>query len=493
MDIKKIDNISKFENIKSEMKFIESIEKNTNNVLNEISDNHTNTHLESKRETREIYRNENISKENIKLWTEEVEDEAWEDILNWQPSENLSIIENLDILLEIYNILKEEILINTFSNEQIEQILTLKNVLIEAITDFSNINLRDLITFLERYVNKNMSIAIKAAIFRNITRDRIDINDYNKFLDNKIKNDTKTNSYIYNRFGGNIDISKIKIDDKLDNSVKFDCKEINFKNRESIINNNFSNYDIEKADKFIKYINKNYEIFYSDKNFLSEEFLGLFTAVLSIKTETFLQYFNIGSTMSSTIKSAVNKFISYYLINTNNNLKKESKPLNSKEILKIYNYTINLFKKTNNPKISILESIKYIIEELKPKRKELFSEKLTKEKYTNLQKFEDIIIDLKNDWNKFLKNMEFKNINALKFDEFKDKSFWGIMNNNYTFNNGFFSKSNVSKVILWTLVLTFVLTGLIFLFFKVNDIILYFYIGVVLLFILFLMLKKEHK
>lgn len=200
-------------------------------------------------------------------------------------------------------------------------------------------------------------------------------------------------------------------------------------------------FDLERSSSFVKHMDKEGIPFAGISLAKSnEELVGVLTGMAALKTQVFSVYSGISDNMATVLRGAVDDLIAAYLFKAPFEIdediyyvRKDSKYMNSKEILRIYNYILSIFNETKNPKEAIMKGLSLALEIFKGKQEEeekngqfsfrkngFFFGADGKKAYLD---FKEGIREIKNNWNRFIKESGLK-LFTLDSD-FEKRSLWG--------------------------------------------------------------------
>ena len=321
-------------------------------------------------------------------WELELTKEQWEKFLNWLPQQGQDLSKQLKELSELYMMLLEAVLTHTTGDEQAFQKERLDAVLAQKLNLLLDIDLKELIKFLEEFGQTDTLDNIKADIYKKTTgesissraageffsRGRMSTSGSSRFFmpDTKSSGDSQMTGrsrisgdaqragtaqtdtgVLYQRAGkGNVQINQAF-------SAQKNSEERQISQRNAVLNGgrsgsgessalalgknaSYTGKELEKADSFAEHLNgsgnllKNAGI--TAKN---EEVVGFLAAMTSIKGQMYAETSARENAMKLPMKSAVNQFVDYYLT--------------EKGIYKIYYQTTNAYERTRSAQKAVEE------------------------------------------------------------------------------------------------------------------------------------------
>lgn len=328
-----------------------------------------------------------LENEDIK-WVLEMEQELLEALLKWMPSGNSDIAKQLDELSRLYLALLEAILTHTVGDEQAAQMQRLDEILAQKLTLLMDTDLKDLTDFLKETGQTETLQNVKSSIYKQTTGTSISARAADQFYARgRMGNAGNTRFFMpessagqtgragTRSFSGTASYSaamsdegsiykltegrNVRLNQEFDASRRSGEAQMSQRNQAlsgsgrgsentSIAGGRaaFTGNDLERANRFAAHMNgsgnllKNSGI--SAKN---EEVVGYLAAVTSIKGEMYASSSGRKNAMNVPVKSAINQMVDYYL--------------SQKGIYKVYDYTTNIYGRTNSAQRALEEGLEY--------------------------------------------------------------------------------------------------------------------------------------
>ncbi len=315
---------------------------------------------------------------NIK-WILEMEQELWEALLNWKPSEDSSLSRQLEALSKLYLALLDAILTHTAGEEQAAQIDRLEEILAQKLSLLLDTDLKELIKLFEQTGQSPTVLNIKASLYKQATGESISSGSANAFFaraDAPSSSNTRyfmpassgagqssgigRSSYVSSSDEGSLyKLSKggnVQINQEFNSHRK--SGEFQISQRSLALNTSknaeasalsgkkasFTGKELSAAESFAGHLNRSSSLFKSSGlETQTEEARGILAAVTSIKG----QIYGSGkeSAMRSSIRNAVDRMVDYYLT--------------QKGVYKVYSYTTNRYEETKDVQKSIRDGLSY--------------------------------------------------------------------------------------------------------------------------------------
>lgn len=337
-------------------------------------------------------------------WELELTEEQWERFLNWLPQQGQDLEKQLKELSELYMILLEAILTHTTGEEQAAQKERLDAVLAEKLNLLLDMDLKELMKFLEELGQKDTLNYIKADLYKKTTgegvspraageffsRGRMSASGNSRFFMPEAESSGSSRSaasqtvgsaqragvsidtgVLYQRAGkGNVQINQAF-------SAQKNSEERQMTQRNAVLSGgrggadeggaaasgrsaSYTGKELERANSFAAHLNgggnllKNAGITANN-----EEVVGLLAAMTSIKGQMYAETSGRESAMRIPVKSAVNQFVDYYLT--------------EKGIYKIYHQTTSAYENTRNVQKAVEEGLEHAYRQfLEKKASELY-------------------------------------------------------------------------------------------------------------------------
>lgn len=323
-----------------------------------------------------------LENEDIK-WVLEMEQELLEALLKWMPSGNSDIAKQLDELSRLYLALLESILTHTVGEEQAVQLERLDEILAQKLNLLMDTDLKDLMNFLKETGQTETLQNVKSSVYRQTTGTSISARAADQFYARGNGGNTRyfmpessatgrsgTRSFsaaasysssmsdegsIYKLTEGR----NVRLNQEFDASKK--SGEFQMSQRNQALSSSgrglenssiaggraaFTGNDLARANRFAAHMNGSGNLLNNSSiSAKNDEVVGYLAAVTSIKGEMYAASSDRKSAMNIPVKSAVNQMVDYYL--------------SQKGIYKVYNYTTNLYDKTNSAQRALEEGLEY--------------------------------------------------------------------------------------------------------------------------------------
>lgn len=336
-------------------------------------------------------------------WELELTEEQWERFLNWLPQQGQDLEKQLKELSELYIILLEAILTHTTGEEQTVQKERLDAVLAEKLNLLLDMDLKELMKFLEELGQKDTLNYIKADLYKKTTGEGVSPRAAGEFFSRGTMGASKSSRFfmpevessgngraasqtaggaqragglvdtgvIYQRAGkGNVQINQAF-------SAQKNSGERQMTQRNAVLSGgrdsacegstaasgrsaSYTGKELERANSFAAHLNgsgnllKNAGITANN-----EEVVGLLAAMTSIKGQMYAETSGRESAMRVPVKSAVNQFVDYYLT--------------EKGIYKIYHQTTSAYENTRSVQKAVEEGLEHAYRQfLEKKASELY-------------------------------------------------------------------------------------------------------------------------
>lgn len=308
-----------------------------------------------------------LKEANLK-WILEMEQELWEELLNWSPSPSGNLSKELEELSKLYLVLLEAILTHTTGQDQAVQKERLDTVLSAKLNLVLEVRLKNLIGLLERMGRKEIIGQIRHSLYKRATGENISPKAAEHFF-SLGSNGEKGHAYamsshtmtggsgkgfgeegsVYQAYGGR----NVRISQGFDAQRKSGQMEMNQRNlalREGKgmgkASGCFEASELVRADAFAKHLSESGRILEEMGTLKgNQEALGYLAALTSIKGEIYLFGSRQSGDMASPVKSLVNQMVDYYL--------------NQKGAYEAYYYTTGIYEKTKDAKRAASEGLAY--------------------------------------------------------------------------------------------------------------------------------------
>ena len=338
-----------------------------------------------------------ILKEADIEWTLEMEEELWNALLAWMPSEDKDLPAQLRELSRLYLALLDAVLIHTMGEAQAVQTERLDEVLAAKLNLILDRDLDHLIKLLEETGQTETLKLVKSSVYRQTTGRSISAGAADRFytrgkmnsagnsryfmpdLQGQKAGSSRGNKGMYTASASNAAAGSLSAASEEEGRVyqlakggnvrmsrEFDAHrqsgELQMSQRNRALSGAvgsdtgsrgipggkaaFTGKELEGADRFAAHMNGSGNLFKNPGiSARNEEVVGLLAAVTAIKNEMYAQNSGRGSGMKAPLKSAVNQMIDYYLTR--------------KGVYKVYNYTTHAYEKTGSPQKAVEEGLEY--------------------------------------------------------------------------------------------------------------------------------------
>ena len=322
-----------------------------------------------------------LLKDGSVKWILEMEQELWETLLNWEPSQGKDISKQLEELSKLYLALLEAILTHTIGEEQAIQIDRLNEVLAGKLNQLSEIKLKELLTLLERSGQRDTLKIVKSSLYKRVTGETISPKAAEQFFargsslishrevrsSGQQINSTLEEGRLYKLAkGGDIQVNQdfeaykksgeaqMSQRNRVLNDQREESAESNFFSREKSL---VSGKEMTVANDFARHLNGKGDLFHNQSLTSSNnEVTGLLAAITSIKGQVYMSDYSKENTIKVPMKTAVDQMVDYYLT--------------KREAYDVYYYTINVYGRTRNPQKSIEEGLEYAYRRFLEKKEE---------------------------------------------------------------------------------------------------------------------------
>lgn len=374
----------------------------------EKKENERSQEIREKRDTLELSKQSKwfgidgkaLAEEEIK-WELELTKEQWERFLNWFPKQGQDLEEQLKELSELYMILLEVILTHTLGEEQAFQKERLDAVLAEKLNLLLNIDLKELVKFLEEFGQTDTLNNIKADIYKKTTGERVSPRAAGEFFSRGRMNTSKSSRFFMPEMGNGGDSRTATVSKTLGNaqgsgisqtdtgvlyqragkgnvqinqafSAQKNSGESQMTQRNAVLsgdtasgrNISYAGKELERANSFAAHLNGSGNLLenagITAKN---EEVVGLLAAMTSIKNQMYAETSGRESAMRLPLKSAVNQFVDYYLT--------------EKGIYKIYYQTTSAYERTRSAQKAVEEGLEHAYRQFLEKKASEFYQRQT--------------------------------------------------------------------------------------------------------------------
>lgn len=301
-------------------------------------------------------------------WILEMEQELWEEFLNWHPSPEGNLSRELEELSRLYLALLEAVLLHTTGQEQSVQKERLDTVLSEKLNLVLEVRLKNLISLLERMGQRETIGRIRYSLYRQTTGESISPRAAEHFFSlgsrgggstaSDLSSSVRTRSFeksfgeegsVYQPCGGR----NIRISREFDAHRKSEQIEMNQRNQSlsekkgrAIETGGFEISELVRADAFARHLSESEEMMKGMGLWKgNQEAAGYLAALTAVKGEIYLSGTGRSGETVSPVKSLVNQMVDYYL--------------NQKGAYETYYHTIEIYEKTKDPQKAAAEGLAY--------------------------------------------------------------------------------------------------------------------------------------
>lgn len=303
-------------------------------------------------------------------WILEMEEEAWEAILAWQPGQDGDIRRALAELSRLYLALLEALLTYTIGDEQILQQERLDAVLAQKLSLIWNMDIRDLDGFFSQTGQTAVLKAIKASLYRQATGASISPGAAERLFDRGSGRDTggrasagggtaSGGGFYTLAKGGNVRVAPSL-------SGRSDSGEKQIRQRIEVLNSFqvggrssgvsyagagrtagiYRGDELAVANAFSRHMNGSGNLLKSPAfGARNEEAVGFLAAATAIKGQVYVESMARDSVLRAPVRNAVDKFVDYYL--------------SRKGVYKVYSYTVDAYGRTKSPQRAMEEGLAY--------------------------------------------------------------------------------------------------------------------------------------
>lgn len=308
-----------------------------------------------------------LQEANLK-WILEMEQELWEELLNWFPTPTGNLSKELEELSKLYLALLEAILTHTTGQDQIVQRERLDAILSEKLNQVLEVRLKNLMALLERMGQRETIAQIRYSLYKQATGENISPKAAERFFlagrlgvkDGISANVSRTTfgaagrtfveeGSVYQSCGGrNVRINQ-------DFAAQRKSGELEISQRSQALSGGkggsgtvkvFSGEELVRADAFAKHLNESISLLERMGGAKgNQEAAGYLAALTAIKGEVYLSDTGRSGAMDTPIKSLINQMVDYYL--------------NQKGAYEAYYYTAGIYEKTRDPEKAVEEGLAY--------------------------------------------------------------------------------------------------------------------------------------
>lgn len=314
-------------------------------------------------------------------WILEMEEEAWEAILAWQPGQDGDIRRALAELSRLYLALLEALLTYTTGDEQTLQQERLDAVLAQKLSLIWNMDIKELDTFFSGAGQSAVLKAIKASLYRQATGSSISPGAAERLFDrgsgrlaggrSSAGGSTAPGGGFYTLAkGGNVRVASSL-------SGHSDSGEKQIRQRLEVLNSFqaggrssgasyagagrtagiYKGDELAVANAFSRHMNGSGNLLKNPAfDARNEEAVGVLAAATAIKGQVYVESMARDSALRTPVRNAVDKFVDYYL--------------SRKGVYKVYSYTTHAYEQTKSPQRAMEQGLAYAYQLFAEKKKD---------------------------------------------------------------------------------------------------------------------------
>lgn len=320
-----------------------------------------------------------LEQENIK-WSLEMEQEAWEALLNWLPSSGGTLSNQLEELSRLYMALLEALFTHTTGAEQAAQKEMLDMVLAQKLSLLMDTELKDLMELLESGGQSETLNSIRADVYKQTTGERVSgraaseffargrtgtAGSMRFFMPGTSGAGQRDTGFLYSRAGGrNIQINQLFREYKNSGEIQMNQRNMilsgakggeGVNSSTSVKGASYTGQELMRANSFAAHINGSGNLLKGQEiSAENEEVVGLLAAATSIKGQIYAETADRASALKTPVKSALNQFIDYYLT--------------QKGVYKVYYHTTGEYERTKNVQKAMEEGLEYAYKQFLEKK-----------------------------------------------------------------------------------------------------------------------------
>ncbi|HCT91238.1 MAG TPA: hypothetical protein DF613_07655 [Lachnospiraceae bacterium] len=303
-------------------------------------------------------------------WILEMEEEAWEAILAWQPGQDGDIRRALAELSRLYLALLEALLTYTTGDEQTLQQERLDAVLAQKLSLIWNMDVQELDKFFNQTGQAAVLRAIKASLYKQATGASISIRAAEQLFDRGHTSGSGSRSSAGGSAapgGGFYTLAKggnVRVASSL--SGHGDSGEKQIRQRLEVLNSFqsggksagaayaggrrtagiYRGNELATANAFARHMNGSGNLLknpaFSARN---DEAAGFLAAATAIKGQVYVESMARDSALRTPVRNAVDKLVDYYL--------------SRKGVYKVYSYTVDAYERSKSPQKAMEEGLAY--------------------------------------------------------------------------------------------------------------------------------------
>lgn len=306
-----------------------------------------------------------LEEANLK-WILEMEQELWEELLNWSPTPSGNLSRELEELSKLYLALLEAILTHTTGQDQVIQKERLDTVLSEKLNLVLEVRFKNLLSLLERMGQRETIGQIRYSLYKRVTGETISPKRTELFyaLGRNGRKEQEAFAAVHTALGGNRRAfgeegsvyqayggRNVRVSQEFDAHRKSGQLEMSQRNLfsgeargGSRENGVFGADELVRADTFAKHLSESGRLLEEMGTLKgNQEAIGYLAALTSIKGEIYLSGSGRSGEMASPVKSLVNQMVDYYL--------------NQKGAYETYYHTTGIYEKTKDAQKAASEGL----------------------------------------------------------------------------------------------------------------------------------------
>ncbi|MCI8375803.1 MAG: hypothetical protein HFI29_10270 [Lachnospiraceae bacterium] len=320
-------------------------------------------------------------------WILEMEQELWEELLNWYPAPQESLSKQLEELSRLYLALLEAVLTHTTGQEQVVQKGRLDAALSEKLNLVLEVRLRNLMALLEQTGQQETIERIRYSLYKRATGENISPKAAEQFFSQgkatravsgsvQASGAPQTNfagggrsfsteGSVYQSCGGR----NVRVSQAFDAQRSLGELELGRRSQalsetkgRSLDGRLFSGDELTRADAFAKHLSETNRLWEGmgipRRN---QEAAGYLAGLTAIKGQIYSSDTGRSGAMAEPVRDLVNQMVDYYL--------------NQKGAYEVYYYTTGVYEKTKDPQRAASEGLAYAYRQFLEKKGESSGEK----------------------------------------------------------------------------------------------------------------------
>lgn len=385
-----------------------------------------------------------------------IDEKIWDELRQWRPTPGISFEKNLNQIQNIFQSLLQEIMSDYQGTQQLSLLAQLDAYTMNALQQLMTERFQELLDFLGQYGRPTDQQQIANGLFENISGRKpltnLNTNSSSGGFTLTMQNSSgkslasaSSQGLIYQKDSNSIRINE-SYQNSVDRSEKSGAQATAFLQRGGYFNSAkaFTPYDIKQSQNFIQYLKENYPGIEPGKAALtSEEYLGVSSGILSLKSQTFAAQTGLSPEAASALKYAANTYIQEYFLQSSQNIRQASAsgkqgsflPFQADDFQKIYRYMVNTYHEKKDAQTAVLNGLQKAYERFNEKQSDpawqlvaryapglgFFSRtqvaSLEKEMWNGWRA-------ICKDWNEFLQYAQITKDKAQRFDYIQNRDFY---------------------------------------------------------------------